>query len=306
MKKILIILITLILFVISGCSSTQVNNIKKDAVDQLENIVDKDNKYVLMVKNGHPVDYPNATYGDSFEKFFSSPTWKYFESDDGKDVVEFTGNCMYQETEVKARMQFILDADAGTFEAGALSFNDVPQNQLITGELLSKVFEDSSQKANDSAKTPETSSTNKNEGSDASNNSDATSTNNKSNEIDLFTYIGKGKADIMKSLGNPVSISGTEVGDLYNYDDFYIAFNEDIAATIVVNKPGFNINGIQVGMLPEDIKSKNGKPTKEGNDNSGFFMEYRLNNDSFSIICASDDSNSPIKSISASDLTFSN
>ncbi|KOA20322.1 hypothetical protein CLHOM_12340 [Clostridium homopropionicum DSM 5847] len=143
MKKTLLILLTLLLFMISGCSSTVDNN-----------------KYVSMVKNGHPTDYPNSTYGTSFEKFFGSPNWKYFKSDDGKDVVEFTGSCTYQDVQVKARMQFILDVTSGTFQAGALSFNDVPQNQLITAALLSKVFENSSTEA--SSKSEEkNSSTNK-------------------------------------------------------------------------------------------------------------------------------------------------
>ncbi|QAA30360.1 hypothetical protein [Clostridium manihotivorum] len=143
MKKILFLIIALLLFNISGCSNNGLNTIKKDASDKIQNISDKENKNVLMVKNGHPTDYPKSPYGTSFEKFFASPTWKYFKSDDGKDIVEFTGNCTYQNVEVKARMQFILDVKSGTFEAGALSFNDVPQSQLITAALLSKVFEES-------------------------------------------------------------------------------------------------------------------------------------------------------------------
>lgn len=136
MKKTPFILLILIVFIFSGCSS--------NASDQVQNITNKNNKYVLMVKNGHPEKYPDSTYGKSFDKFFGSPTWKYFNSDDKEDVVEFTGKCTYQDVEVKASLQFILNVKAGTFEAGALSFNDVPQNKLITAALLSKVFGDSS------------------------------------------------------------------------------------------------------------------------------------------------------------------
>ncbi|MBU3190933.1 hypothetical protein K9O30_15790 [Clostridium bowmanii] len=52
--------------------------------------------------------------------------------------------CTYQNVEVKAKQQFILNIDAGTFEAGALYFNDVPQNALITASMLSKAFESDS------------------------------------------------------------------------------------------------------------------------------------------------------------------
>lgn len=138
MKKITLILMSLIILLISGCS--------KETSDQLQNLSDKNNKYVLMVKNGNPTSYPDSTYGKSFEDFFGSPTWKYFKSDDGRDIVEFTGDCTYYEVQVKARLQFILDTTGGTFEAGALSFNDVPQTQLITAAIFSKVFEDATPK----------------------------------------------------------------------------------------------------------------------------------------------------------------
>jgi uncharacterized protein YxeA len=163
MKKILFIIMTILIFIISGCSNNGLDTVKKDTADQIENLVDKNNEYVLMVKNGYPNDFPNSTYGDSFEKFFSSPTWKYFKSDDGKDVVEFTGNCTYQDVKVKARMQFILDVDAGTFEAGALSFNDVPQNKLITAALLSKAFEDETTKTTSSTESQTESQVNSND-----------------------------------------------------------------------------------------------------------------------------------------------
>lgn len=134
MKKILLIFITLIVLITSGCS-------REEFSDQVQNLTDKNNEYVLMVKDGHPEKYPDLTYGESFENFFGSPTWKYFKSDDDRDIVEFTGNCMYQEVESKARFQFVLDINTGTFDSGALSFDDVPQTQVITALLLTKIFE---------------------------------------------------------------------------------------------------------------------------------------------------------------------
>jgi len=155
MKKISIIYITLIVLLLSGCSNSAVNNVTKETTDQVQNLTNKNNKYVLLVKNGNPTNYPDAAYGTSFEKFFGSPTWKYFKSDDNRDIVEFTGDCTYQEVEVKARLQFILDEAAGTFEAGALSFNDVPQNQLITAGVFSKVFEDATPKTTETPESTE-------------------------------------------------------------------------------------------------------------------------------------------------------
>ena len=73
------------------------------------------------------------------QKFFDNPTWEYFVADSGEEIVEFSGNLMYEDTEVKARLQFIMHQD-NTFEVGALSFNDVPQNILVTNQMLRAVF----------------------------------------------------------------------------------------------------------------------------------------------------------------------
>lgn len=129
----------------------------KDVADKVESAVEATDEHVLAVKGGSPTDYPDITYEEAFESFFSEPTWRYFEGtkkgpdDDGDgkedytesniDVVEFTGNCMYADVEVKALIQFELDTENGTFEASYLSFNDVPQSVLIMNSLIIKAFE---------------------------------------------------------------------------------------------------------------------------------------------------------------------
>lgn len=166
MKKKILYLAICVVFastLLAGCAdsviketSDMAESITEEAEDQVENIMDSQDTHVLGVKNGHPFDYPDQTYGDAFENFFSYPTWKYFvgtkegpdEDGDGKpdyeendvDVVEFTGYCTYLDTEVKARLQFTLNKDATTFEATYLSFNDVPQNMLMLYNLLDTVF----------------------------------------------------------------------------------------------------------------------------------------------------------------------
>jgi len=175
---------TSIVFLISGCSNKGVDNIKKE------------NKYVSMVKNGHPDKYPDSTYGKSFDKFFGSPTWKYFKSDDGKDVVEFTGDCKYENVKVKSKLQFILDVDSGTFEAGALSFNEVPQNKLITASLLNKVFEES---IPETSSLPNNESSNTNQKPDSSSSTESSNTSNINNDNQEEFY---GKWIISKAIAS--------------------------------------------------------------------------------------------------------
>lgn len=143
---------------IVGCSTAgeTYDNPVGDVIDQAANVVQSVDENVIMVKNGSPYSHPNTTYDEAFGSFFGSPAWKYFkgtsegpdEDGDGKpdtveenlDVVEFTGYCMYSDVKVKALIQFVLDKEAGTFESRYLSFNDVPQNQLLLSTLIEKAF----------------------------------------------------------------------------------------------------------------------------------------------------------------------
>ena len=145
-KKVLICTAAILLTACSSDASYKdleknAENVAKHVSDQIENQKDADNENVLGVKNGYPENYPDCKYGDVFEEFFADPTWQYFKSTEDRDIVEFTGYCTYMEQEVKARLQFVLNND-DTFEASALSFNDVPQSKLITVTLITKAFSD--------------------------------------------------------------------------------------------------------------------------------------------------------------------
>ena len=140
MKK-MIALLTAIVLLLSACSSATLDGAGKELEDTIANATDADNKYVQMVKGGYRADNPNVTYEDAFTSFFGTPRWKYFESEDGQDVVEFTGDCTYQDVPVKARIQFVVDEENGTFEASYLAFNEVPQDALTLAAVIAKAFE---------------------------------------------------------------------------------------------------------------------------------------------------------------------
>ncbi|MCD8215930.1 MAG: zinc ribbon domain-containing protein [Clostridiales bacterium] len=100
---------------------------------------------INSVKNAVNSNYPNTTYGEAFDSFFAYPNWEYFigsteDSDEEHKIVEFTGNCTYQDVEVEALLQFTL-YDNGTFKATYLSFNDVPQNELMIDTLIKTAFD---------------------------------------------------------------------------------------------------------------------------------------------------------------------
>jgi hypothetical protein len=94
-----------------------------------------------MVRGGFRANNPELTYETAFSAFFSNPRWQYFQSENGIDVVEFTGGCIYRDVHVTARIQFIIDLENSTFEATYLAFNEVPQTLFTLTSLLDTVFE---------------------------------------------------------------------------------------------------------------------------------------------------------------------
>ncbi len=126
MKKCILTILFTLIFAITGCSS---NPNVLTSLDQRTN----------TVREGSMEAYPDIKIGDAYAAFFSNPQWKYFENKEGVKVVEFSGGCVFREVQVTAKQQFILGKD-GKFEVGALSFNDVPQVELISVGLMEKVF----------------------------------------------------------------------------------------------------------------------------------------------------------------------
>ena len=119
----------------------------QDITNHAADLVQKNNENVVGVKYGNPVAYPGITYGQAFDSFFSSPTWTYFEGTrEGSDIVypivEFTGNCLYMNENVKARIQFELHREDNTFNATYLSINDIPQSTIMLNALIDKIFQE--------------------------------------------------------------------------------------------------------------------------------------------------------------------
>jgi hypothetical protein len=105
------------------------------------NLLDSNNRYVRIVMDGSPDAIPNISYGEAFNNFFGTPRWTYFKSDDGRDIVEFIGDCTYQGVPVTAMIQFVVDGGSERFEAIYLEFNGVPQNILTLAALIDIAFE---------------------------------------------------------------------------------------------------------------------------------------------------------------------
>jgi hypothetical protein len=131
MKKLLVIFFTIATLVLSGCSSGILGrNSSKSS----------DSQYFIIVKEGNSKDFPSVKFGQPFDDFFTSPSWTYFKTDDGRDIVEFSGDYMNKEDLVKTSMKFHLDVKSNSFQIVGLDFNDEPQKRLTAMDLLSEIF----------------------------------------------------------------------------------------------------------------------------------------------------------------------
>ncbi len=126
-----------------------VDNINNTANNNNDSITNENNtaenrlsgqEYIYVVRYGKYFGYPNITFDEAFSHYFGDPEWNYLKAEDGSDVVEFTGRCMYDGTEVTALIQFVVNMDDGSFEWKYLSFNDVSQTQPMLEALIDKAF----------------------------------------------------------------------------------------------------------------------------------------------------------------------
>lgn len=122
-KKILVNIsfLLILIFIFSGCSSNQ--------------------EAISIVKNGHFNNHKEKTVGKAIEDFFGNPKWTSGVAEDGTNFVNVEGTILYHEKEVEAVLQFKVDLEERTFQVNALELNEIPQNKLIIGALIKKMYD---------------------------------------------------------------------------------------------------------------------------------------------------------------------
>ena len=99
-------------------------------------------KQVQTVRNGTMQMEPNIKIGDAFDEFFADGKWKSFKSTDKSQVVEFNGDCTWNDKPAKCRIQFIMNKDGKHFELGAVSINGKDMNKLEAAAIVDKALTD--------------------------------------------------------------------------------------------------------------------------------------------------------------------
>lgn len=98
----------------------------------------RDDNYIDAVKNGYNTNYPNITYGELFEKGFpNNPEWSHYETEDGKDIVQYTA---YSTENEPLTVRFLIEDD--TFSVVYMQLGDtVASSELEIGLIMGLMFE---------------------------------------------------------------------------------------------------------------------------------------------------------------------
>lgn len=113
----------------------------EDATTSSEDSTQKKDEdyYVQLIKTATPTDYPNITYGEAFDDFFTNPHWAYVEMD-GEQIIDFTGQCTYDGEDVNCEIMFKLDMQEGTFEVKYYEFDGNEQDLNDWPSILDTIF----------------------------------------------------------------------------------------------------------------------------------------------------------------------
>ncbi len=139
MKKIItLILVGCMALSIGGCATEDVADSLNDTINTLNT---SDSKEVMEIKNGYLPISDQVTVGEALDSFLLNPKWQYFVSTDNYQVVQCTGECLYNDKSVEAKIQ-LLSYDDGTFELHTVALNDIEQDESLIIEFFVKAYED--------------------------------------------------------------------------------------------------------------------------------------------------------------------
>ena len=98
-----------------------------------------DDKNVTLVKKGTMQMEPNIEIGKAFDKFFGNPKWKSFKSTDNQQIVEFNGDCTWNDRPAKCKMQFII-LNNERFELHYVGINGNDMTKLEGSAIMHKAL----------------------------------------------------------------------------------------------------------------------------------------------------------------------
>lgn len=97
------------------------------------------NNYVEYVKKGHPNMYPNITYEQAFNSFFTSPKWA-IDTTSTDTIVLFSGRAESRGNQVTYEYRFKINIDERTFDIISVKSDGIEQTGLNLILLINTPF----------------------------------------------------------------------------------------------------------------------------------------------------------------------
>lgn len=127
-KKILSLVIILIAMILISCSPSDNQDLKHLLIDQ-------ESAEVKAIKN-MTMDGSNYKMGDLIDASLGSPTYELYDpAEDGNKYVTIQGKITYADVPVVATLQY-KSVGEDRYEFHTLTFNEVPQNMLVTAQFF--------------------------------------------------------------------------------------------------------------------------------------------------------------------------
>lgn len=106
-----------------------------------ERAINHDDFCLRMVQDGHFFSHPYPSVRTAFDNFFGYPSWEYFYSTDGRDIVEFNGGAYKGNVLGIVTIQFTVDVGNESFEVNYAAFNSMPMYNIEFDGLLNTVYD---------------------------------------------------------------------------------------------------------------------------------------------------------------------
>ena len=115
-----LIFLPLIILSLAGCDGTN---------------YDRD---VQLVREGYLQINPNVPIGKAFDQFFINDSWKSFTSTENQKIVEFNGECTFNDEPATLKIQF--EIFGNEFRVYHVGLNKVPLNDFEGLGVVDKIL----------------------------------------------------------------------------------------------------------------------------------------------------------------------
>lgn len=249
--------------VLSGCGeSEQTTPSSSEEVEEVEevagNAATEEKSKIPAVKEGTLEDYPDQSVGAAFDSYFSQPEWNDASVKEGKKLVEFTGDFVYEQENMTASIQFLVDEN-DDFEIEEVSYNGVPQNEVNTTSLFTSIFEEES--IEEIEEEPEVA-----EEATESEPAEVPETTGVGTPFPLGTHLNELRNYYGQSTYDDYFMGGRVV--VFNDADGYVLDDAETVVGFFLSNPSIPVFGTYVGMTPSEIASILSEPAETFFDES--------------------------------------